>query len=247
MWNAMNQIHTPRAAARQWLAPEGKGRNVPSLPRRARSARELRGHRTDQHHKNMISMSLTCDGNLCYTALLICLSCLLRCFTLWEILDRCSAPRVNQTSGDVSLLSWDTHLSPAKPTQRLHSHLSADPHFDHGTVRTFQLSPPLCVPFAVSWLYVLYLRMGMHIPCLNPRTWAGKVTMGPGPHSALETPLLCSSEMLIPKNSGALAGGKGDFCCFTGLCCFLNCTKPHSQTHTGLCLGKGKNQSPSQR
>lgn len=128
----------------------------------------------------------------------------------------------------------------SRTNEQLHSRLFADPHFDHGTVRTFRLSPPLRVTFAVSWLYA-GMRMGMSIPWLNPGTQVGRVSYGTRTPQCIGNTAGLLVREANPRELGGQWGGRGwDFYSFTGLYCFLKFSQPHSETHAGLSVGKGK-------
>lgn len=215
------------------------GRNAPSLPRCAPSVRELRGHRANQHHENMISMSLMCDSNLCYAALLMCLSCLLRSSTLWGILDQCLAAWVNQTCWDSCLLCWDMCPSPAEPTSNS-IHICLQIHTLTMGLWGPSGSPLLCVWLLLCPDYMLGWGWVWASPGLTQGHKWGGLAMGPGPQCIGNTAGLLVIEA-NPRELGGQWGGRGwDFYSFTGLYCFLKFSQPHSETRAGLSVGKGK-------
>lgn len=145
MLDAMNQINTPRAAPdSSWLL-KARGnksqRNAPSLLCCAHSAQELQGHWANHHHENIISIPLTRDSILYYSALLICLSSLLWFSSLREILYQNWAFWVSKPArmpfvlGHVSITSWT-------PNNSIHSCLPSSFHL-------------LRVTFAVSFCDML--------------------------------------------------------------------------------------------
>lgn len=95
-------------------------------------------------------------------------------------------------------MSWDRCPSSAKHTQQLHSRLSADARFDghHRTVKpsSFHL---LFVTFALSFCDIL----GQGWICPSSGLSQGHVRGGfrSGPHRALQTLLVSSSEGFIPR------------------------------------------------
>ena len=84
----------------------------------------------------------------------------------------------------------------------------------------------------------------MSIPWLNPGTQVGKVSCGTRTPQCLRNTAGLLAREANPKELRGTAGERGDFYCFTGLYCFLKFSQPHSQMHTGLRLGKGKDSVP---
>lgn len=225
---------------------EKRGRNAPSLLCHALSVRELWGHRANQHRENMISMSLMCDSNLCYAALLMCLSCLLRSSALWGNLDRCLAAWVNQTCWDSCLLCWDMCPSPAEPMSNS-IHVCLQIH-----TLTTGLWGPSGSPLLCMWLllcpdYMLGWGWVWASPGLTQGHKWGGLAMGPGPHSALETLLVCSSERLIPENWGGSGEAGGEiFILSLAFIVFSNFPNHIQKRMQAWVWGRGRTQSSSQ-
>lgn len=134
-------------------------------------------------------------------------------------------------------LSWDMCSSPAESVQWLHSHLSADSHFDQWIARTFQLYPPLRVTFAVPWQYA-GTKMGMNITWLSPGTQEGRESYGTRTPQCIGNMTVLLAPEANPKEQRGTAGGqrREDVYFLACLYYFLKVTQPQPQTHTSLHL-----------
>lgn len=238
MLDAMNQTNTPRASPdSSWLLKargEKSQRNAPSLLWCAHSAHELQGHWANHHHKNIISMPLTCDSTLHCSALLICLSSPLWFSSLWETLYQYWAFWVINLPGflpfilaRVSITSWTHPTSPF---------MAACRSMFWWTTQDCELSPSLC-DFYYVLLWYAGTRMDMTILWLRTGTREGRVW--------IRTPqgIANTAGLSIRKANAKNWKRKGIFCCFIGLHCSLKFSQPPSQMHPGLHLGKGRDSA----
>lgn len=246
MLDAMNQINTPRAAPESsWLLKargEKSQRNAPSLLWYAHSAHQLQGHWANHHHKNIISMPLTCDSTLYYSALLICLISLLWFSSGWERLHQYWAFWVIKPA----------RMPPFCPGTCVQHQLNTPSISIHGCLQIHALMDitglwglpafTFSVSFAVSFCDMLAQGWIWPLSGLSQGHVSGG--FGSGPHRTLQRLMVCSSERLIQGT------GRQEGKIFVVSLAFIVLSK--FPNHLPKCIqaciwGRGKTQLLSQR